>query len=277
MHAAIIALLAFLISCQDLKPRDSFYQTINDRWSAGVAVFEGQNLKLNEFVTRPKSINIPLLKVEFLNYEGEKTYDCLFFKAAQDEEPGILKVVENVNNISCEKLASEKEVARIANIFNLKLDLVTNRLKLFVDEKLYEFILLNMGEFPNRKYEAPIKKTYTPGVLYLSNVKTAGVKKELIKNGEFCYQVDDDCSVIKKNTCNQCENGWHEIIDTKCPSKLSRKCGADKCGQKGESACIRGSATVGLDPNFYCINDSPFGFCQEGLRVMCVNEVLVCI
>lgn len=277
MHVAIIALLILLASCQEISFKDSFYENVNDRWSAGVDISKGQNLKLNKFIVRPKSINIPLLKVAFLNNKAEKVYDCLFFKAAEDNRPGVLKVVENINNISCEQLASEKEIAKITNIFNFKVDIDTNRLKLFVDEKLYEFILLNMGEFPNKKYEAPIKKTFTPGVLYLSDVKTAGAKKELIKDDQFCYKVDDECSITKKNICNQCKNGWHEIIDSKCASTFSRKCGADKCGQKGESACIRGSATVGLDTNFYCINDSPFGFCQEGLRVMCVNEVLVCI
>jgi hypothetical protein len=50
----------------------------------------------------------------------------------------------------------------------------------------------------------------------------------------------------------------------------------DKCGRAGFPACIRGYVASKLDPNAFCINDSPVGFCQKGLRVVCLNNQLMC-
>lgn len=276
MYASIIVLF-FLISCNESVLDNPFYKKINVRWFAGVSIEKEQNLKVDEFITKPKSIDIPLLKIGFLSKKGNVIYDCLYYKPSDNNSPGELKVIHNPESISCEQVVSEKEIARIDEVYNFKLNFKETDLILFVDQKEFKFSLLNLGTYSFKKFEAPIKDTFTKGVVYLSNIDSELKKNVKLKDGEYCYKVDDDCSILKKNNCDSCESTWHELIDSKCSSSFSRVCGEDQCGKKGQIACIRGSATVGLDSSLYCINDSPFGFCQGNLRVMCLNEVLVCM
>lgn len=274
MHIAIIVLLSFL-SCNKASKMD--VQSLSSRWIATESIEFEQNFVLNKLVEKPKNILNPLMKIGFFNYNGETIYDCLYYKPASQSKSGIFKVIKNPSNISCQKIAYDKSFFSVEEVYNFKINITNNTLELYFDKDLYKFTMLNYGSYLNSIYKEPIRDTQFKGVSYYSNIKESSLEKRVkTKDGTSCLKVNDFCE-SSKDTCAKCKSGWYEVMDSACRDKYSRVCGIDKCGTKDNPACIRGVATVGLDTKFYCVNDSPFGFCQKGLRVMCLNDLLVCI
>lgn len=273
MYVAIIALLS-LISCNSSKKLD--VKSLSTRWIATQTIDLEQNFILNKLIEKPRNIFNPLIKIGYFNYYGEILYDCLYYKPVNTKEAGVFKVIKNPKNDSCQKIVFEKSYFKTDEVFNFKLNIKKNILELYIDKDLYTFKMLNYGSYANTLYKGAVKETEYQGISYFSDIKERSLKKEIkLKDGMSCLKVNDFCE-SSVNTCKTCVNGWHEVMDSACKNKFSRVCGIDKCGTKDNPACLRGIATVGLDPKFYCINDSPFGFCQQRLRVFCSNSKLVC-
>lgn len=272
MHASIVVLLIFLFSC-NTKHESSLLQK---RWLSTQIIKLEQNFKLDTFVTKPKSIYNPLMKIGFINKDNEVFYDCLYYRPKTKEGFGSFKVIKNPKNISCEKLVLNKPIYQLKEIYNFKINIESHKLKIYIDKEVLDIKLVNYGAYPHKLYQAPIRETAFKSVSYISDIRDKILyENEPIEDGKICLKVNDDCS-LAINNCSSCKSTWYEVMNSKCPTKYSRVCGKSECGQKNSPACLRGVTTVGMDTYLYCVNDSPFGFCQKGLRVICINNTLVC-
>lgn len=233
----------------------------------------GKNLQKGELITRPKNTWIEVANFNFLDLDANRNSLCLLYKTPFKKKPGKLKAILNPKKQDCLKLSEEEGVASISEIYNLKFEL-NESFKLYVDDKIFLYKLFNYGKYRHEKFEQPIKETAYRGIKLLANYKNKVEERPLNKG--ICRKMNNDCSV-EFDKCYKCEFSWFEIIDSKCSKKLTRVCGVNNCGKKNEPACIRGFKTVNLNTDLYCINDSPFGFCDKGLKVICLNSTLVCI
>ncbi len=272
MYASIIALLLVLISCE-FKEQSSILQK---RWLSTKVIEKEQNFKFDTFVTKPKSIFNPLLKIGFINSDNEIYYDCLYYRPKNKLGYGTFKVIRNPKNLSCEKTVLNKALVEFDEIYNFKINIEGHELKIYIDKEVLNIKLLNYGDYPNRLYQTAIRDTPFKSITYISDIRNK-IKygHKTLKDGQLCLKVKDNCDEVF-NKCSLCESTWFEVMNSACPTKYSRVCGQNECGQKNRPACPRGVQTVGMDTYLYCINDSPFGFCDKGLRVFCENETLIC-
>lgn len=128
-------------------------------------------------------------------------------------------------------------------------------------------------------------KRYFDGVVVyqgngLKNQKTLSAKNESYPEHKaiVCHDIDNKCEENSINNCSKCENGWYEVIGKySCEAGLRKYCGFDQCGQKGWPACQRFHLPQPDNSQVICVDNSPYGFCNEGLNVYCVNDELICL
>lgn len=93
----------------------------------------------------------------------------------------------------------------------------------------------------------------------------------------YCHKVDAKCADLYANQCDQCPFGFVEIVDYNCPQGSSKICRPLECGTKGNPACRVGRGDDLLKRNL-CYENSPYGFCQEGLSLFCDSDnILICL
>ncbi len=270
MHACLLILFLFL-SCTEVE-KSSFYSETNKRWLAATGVQRiNTNYESLDLVNTPKGTTQPLLKIKFLDSNFTKVSDCLFYKIPKNND-GVLFVVENPTNKECKALIAEKAYASISNIRNFGIDLDHKTVKLNIDTKSIEY---NFSNYPRKRKNKLLENSKTNDYLVASSINYHQ-KIKIFQNGEICFDIDDDCNITKIDRCDSCKGGFFKTIASKCSSSFRKVCGVDSCGEKHKPACIRGVETSGMNMNAYCINDSPVGFCNKELRVVCENGVLIC-
>ncbi len=120
------------------------------------------------------------------------------------------------------------------------------------------------GESPNKLPEQHLLGTLSDSYLEKTAVR--------------CHQVNTDCEDVKANECESCRYGYYEVVDHLCPQGGSKFCAPNKCGLKGEPACLRGIKHIQQEISTLCFADSPAGFCEEGLVPHCdENQILICL
>lgn len=228
---------------------------------------------------------------------------CLDYKIPTSKYDGVLSISK------CEKLPVEKPIFKLEEIRNLKISLSDNiisskeiRNANYGLNLSYEFLgkhrklrvltfnLKRIDHFsvdPFYKYDSHSTKRWKNGLrvknnesLVLRDSSWEGSSKNdyLQKKINFCFRVDHECSIVKKNTCDSCLNGWVEVVDYNCDGESSKVCAPLECGAKGMPACSRGTHWKGIKLKDMCFNDSPAGYCQKGLKTICdENKILSCI
>ncbi len=167
----------------------------------------------------------------------------------------ILKESKTEFRKNCDSTFDVKKFKTIAEFYNFEVSIHDDIIKFDIDKRTIEIKL------EKNKY-AFLKQS---------------VSKDLnkLKNGEYCFQVDDQCNIQIPNLCSLCPFASYPIINSNCKKKASMKCGNIQCGHKNAPACITGWAASDYQLDF-CINDSPLGYCKKGLRVFCENNELIC-
>jgi len=96
-----------------------------------------------------------------------------------------------------------------------------------------------------------------------------------LKPGEKCFDINSKCEVTKPNICDECKFGSFEVAGGSCKEGGVRFCQPIDCGRKNMPACLRSKKIHNEDA---CYQDSPAGFCQEGLNTYCGNDgYLTCL
>ncbi len=271
MYAYLLSFICFLlVSCQEVK-KDFFYAKTNKRWFAAYKVEKiNENYESLSDIQEPKGTIQPLLRIHYYQSDFKGISDCLFYRVSTLND-GAVSIVENPQNLDCNELFLKKPYAVKSSIHNFGIKLEGQSLMLRMDEENIQYDLLNI---PKPTIRTVLKSSSDISIEFAAPILTKA-KTVLLKEGDICKKVEDDCSVTF-DRCSSCEGASYFLVNSKCSQGYSRICGIDRCGEKNEVACIRGVETSGMDMGFYCVNDSPVGFCQEGLRVICLNGTLYC-
>ncbi len=141
-------------------------------------------------------------------------------------------------------------------------------------------------------YNSSVPQSLISGVQVLPLAKERGKKVYKFSrsiNGLFtdrysdrtakrCHHVDKNCNTLEKYSCDRCRWGWFETVGSECSMGGTKFCGVDRCGEKGEPACLRGNYLGSVNKHIQCKDKSLYGHCQEGLQARCDGDgVLVCL
>jgi hypothetical protein len=253
-----------------------------------------KDLETKEVISRPVGTWLRLVRSEKF---------CLDYKVPTKKVDGVLSISK------CESLPVKKAISQIEGIRNFKFSLSNN----FKSNKKirnanyglnlsYEFYgankkinvlafnLLRKDHFDAityKKYESHAEYRWKKGLRISSDETISTRSTPWVGSGDndylhgkinFCYRVDSSCKEIQENICDECLNGWIEIVDFKCPGGSSKVCAPLECGDKGMPACPRGTHWKGVQLSDMCFNDSPAGYCKKGLKTICdENKILTCI
>ena len=221
-------------------------------------------------ITRPEGTWQSLFILE----KNDKKQDCVFFKIPSQTEKGILKIKGLPVNEKCENLLLDKGDVSIQNISEFSYKKNSKALTFLINNKEYKFHFLNsaLQDQPYALFEGDYSD-HKSEIRFLGKEIT---QREILKQGEFCHRYKDDCSEEIAFQCDRCENGvFTQVINSSCQKGYAKICGDISCGELNAPACIRGFGASGLKEE-YCVQDSPLGFCREGLRVRCVDGALIC-
>lgn len=284
MRLISLALLLFLTSCTESHDSNEFRKKVYERWSGAKTIHSiHPYIKQGESIKRPRGTWQKLFAVSFYDTRFEIQYDCLYYRVPTSEMPGMLAVTFNTQSSSCSDGPPSKVDLSWEGIYNFSYEIALNiptkyHLKLMVDEfkLLFDFMNFKLQQYNHELASNSVKKGRMTGVKVSSVVRPVGHKSTTkLTDGVLCHGVDKSCKTLQEFRCDQCENGWYEIISSDCPSQYNKICGQDDCGKRGRPACIRGRVATDYKLE-YCINDSPIGFCDKGLRVFCNANQLVC-
>ena len=136
----------------------------------------------------------------------------------------------------------------------------------------------------SRLFERGIPGVFFPGHQYKSP-SLWGSQNDNYREGTalLCHDFDKTCKEKMPFQCERCRYGWFEVVGYGCAQGGRKFCGRNRCGQRGQPACLRGfrhivdSLSLEKKRGPLCRDDSPMAFCQIGLRVICDSRrILVC-
>ncbi|MBC77201.1 MAG: hypothetical protein CME64_14415 [Halobacteriovoraceae bacterium] len=258
MRILQVAALIFILASCKAKPKveNSYLQ------EALTSVFivtdvNGRLVNASEMDMAPGTWHTAMKLSTRINNFKIKDY-CLMVKTPYELEPGKMKFVSLDSESKCSDAIFKEPVDQEFEFYNLMIKLKDNHLTLEFDKNKIEFSFFNIK---SNAVELSMESA------------DKGRQLQILKDGDVCRQVADDCTVVK-DECDRCENGSYYLKNSSCLSSYSKVCGVDNCGLKNNPACIRGEVSTGVKD--YCIQDSPVGFCIGDARVGCVNKTLIC-
>jgi hypothetical protein len=243
-------------------------------WISSIEIKLNKKLKLNDVIKEPAGTKQVLAEVIYLNQDFLAQRDCLIFDIPLKKEPGSLYVTKLKGDELCRFELYSKANYKLNGIYNMGLNLSKKRFQITIDTKIININLLNKDQGSRFQLGDHSGSRDRISGLKVSLAPSNGAISPL-NDGTICYEVDDNCKVIKDLNCNLCRNGTYLVKASQCGTKLRQVCGSSKCGTKGSPACMRGVVASGYTGN-YCIPDSPIGLCYKGLRVFCENGALIC-
>lgn len=243
-----------------------FQEEISNRWSSTIGISYNENLILGEPIKGPINTWFNFAEIYFLDTNFRIHKDCLYFYT--NKEKGRSKFTYSRGQINNDCLASSIKKARIDKIYKMGIQKEESSLKLTVDAKDFVVILRNLPSNQDLKLNS---NSRTEPLFSKYNSEFG----EVLKEGDTCFNTDDNCREIKPDICNFCPSGVREIKANGCFMNYKKICSSKSCGGRGEFACLRGH-TLFSDIKSYCMTDSPIGFCKKPSRVFCEQGVLIC-
>ncbi len=197
-----------------------------------------------------------------LKSRGKGGIKCLIYKVPLPNKPqsGVLFFIKGKN--SCPLAEKEKREVLYEGI---------KRLEAFdIDwDKRFSFKLrLNYGDNKERVLTLFIpfptaEKSYWPGV---RPIRHREEKNRSLVEGDICHI---GCSQEKSN-CQSCPQGqWTAFLSLNCPGEVSGLCGAEKCGQRGQNACVRMTT---YRQRVDCEGMKKYVYCSFGRELECQSN-----
>ncbi|PIK13961.1 hypothetical protein [Halobacteriovorax sp. JY17] len=233
---------------------------------------------------------------------------CLNYKIPVTNKEGILQIVEKLSEQDCPSLPTSNELISVEGIKKLKVKFSTDHIQgksvrngvygitmsyLFKEkERIVNITLPN--KLRSKDYiRANLAKYSSSGTYRQSKgVRITQANRQTLMTSlwfgdwdlkereeiDFCEKKNDRCEITGSSNCGDCLYGWEYLVDYNCVGGGSKACSPVKCGEKGRPACPRGVLWSGKDIQELCFDDSPAGFCQDDLQVICGEDgVLICI
>ncbi len=256
MYVLKIILISLLFNEISLAAKLNI-EKLRKRWQSAFEVNKLYEGSFDSSIKEPVDTLQPIIEILYYGRNFHPVKDCLFFSVPKKNEQGILKITQTKINNNCMNSILEKWEFKQDGIFNFGISLSKEKIILNIDQKSIQLNTPFNNKDSKLAWKEVIGRQYS------------------VNDDEFCFKVDNKCSIEIKNRCDFCLNGHYSLISSSCSKLYNKKCGKIECGTKGNYACIRGFKTVGRIKD-YCINDSPVGFCRDGSRVLCINKELVC-
>ena len=175
------------------------------------------------------------------------------------------------------KFSTDKEEKFVFPLYNLKRGAVSSR-----SSRIFQ------AQSAHQKFRSSESIRKIPGVMILGlaeNDEKGRVEKnralgkieEMPNELVRCHEVDDECRTVGTYECHRCRFGFFETVESDCKTERTKYCGINRCGEAGMPACPRGRVLLEEIGGDYCGQNSPAGFCQEGLSIFCdERNKLVC-
>jgi hypothetical protein len=289
----IIYSIIFLLTLSCLpgpKEAKKFSTTLRElTWEAQSIEFHDEKMFSDQILLLPPFTWRLLLSLD--------TNICLFYRTPLDSDTGTLRIVQTKERPCFGESYDEFLIAELNNIKDLGFKKVARRESYLQQENeilisaqwrqsTFEWKL----NFPlvksTKDLENPEK--LMSSAVYLGNTlnpfiksnKLIGSWEQRYSDGDFsfCHRVDKDCQDIVEFKCSECRFGWVEVVDHFCPQGGSKICGRNRCGERGEPACLRGRSFLEENVDGPCFADSTAGFCGPGLSIVCdENQILICL
>lgn len=303
MNRVLIILLLFFTSCNFLYKKSeeiqNFENTLKSLLSFESNFFESKQYFDGEAIVRPPGSWQELISTE--NY-------CLNYKVPISRIEGVLQIVSKNESDKCPSLPTTNEIRSIKGISDFKIKFTTNHiqgkfirnghyglvLSYTFDNKSRELKITLPNKLRSRTFITTKMKKYSSSGTYrmgkgvrVTKESTASLRSSMwfgewdIKESSqinFCERKNNQCETYGHSICEECLYGWEYVVDYNCSGGGSKVCSPAKCGTKGRPACPRGIVWSGKSMRELCFDDSPAGFCQDDLRVICGEDnILICI
>lgn len=242
------------------------------------------------FVTKPQNTWVTLARFEV----GQSRY-CLTYKVPY-EETGVIELRESGG--ACDHYSGSL-VSSVQGVKNVKIyytqqpqhfdgigaatafTFYLTYLKGDKTEKVEVPLVEITGQRDLKRYGSVSREKYIRGV----SLRKSPKKINLTISGKYiedkaivCHKVAKNCVDTTPNECDQCPNGWYEVVDYNCKQGGTKFCAPNYCGEKGEPACVRGYEFTGTNRDDLCVQGSPAGYCRPGLNTYCDDDkVLICL
>lgn len=252
----IVSLMIPLLSFSSF----SFESITLKRWNSAYQVNINSHYKLESNIDVPKETYQVIAEIYFFDMDFKQHKDCLVYWIPGEKGHGLLKAISAAKNEKCEELIMSDGHAKISGIYNLGLNLKEGHFEIIKDSKKITYKVLN-DDFRKNKIGISLYSTSDKGIF--------------LKNGDICFETDNNCHILMKDKCEYCPGKVQLIKSNACSKSFTKICSNDSCGGQGEFACLRGLKIVEKLER-YCIVDSPIAFCKAPYRVFCEGEKLIC-
>lgn len=246
---------------------------LKKRWRSAVAINFTRDFSPYKELKTPVDTKENIFEIIFLDHQFKLHKDCLFYEYAKKKGKSTLYISKSSVQKNCQNFHTTKNILIKKNIFNFGYGLKDNVLTLIIDDKNIDLKLLNLEKGDDYRLNSNSAADYAEkGVLLSSFESTEG---EELKNGDTCFNINDNCKVTYHNICNFCPRGVREVKANNCHYQYKKICSDQACGGQGQFACLKGQKLF-KELKDYCFTDSPFGFCYKPYRVFCEQGVLRC-
>ncbi len=271
-------ILAFLFSLFPINNLDFFNNNLKIKVSSSYKIeIKNEQIKPSmDLIIRPVNTWVALFKIYYLIDDFKQKSLCLIYKIPFKKSLGILKIIEldNIKDKCTDHLLDQAQY-HIGEISELSIDLKSDN-KIDLQIKIKRIKHNFSVSLPHSMHNMG-----SPDVLLVPIINSN--EKQLpfpaINDNERCHTLDENCNVIKNYECDNCQNGWYEVLETKCLKVRNKFCGPIKCGEKGQFACIRGLENIdALSNKYVCSPENKLGFCNRSLTLICKNKKsLICL
>jgi hypothetical protein len=313
----IFSILFILISCYKSEVTiDQFFKKTFPLIISTFQV-QSSSLYLNtdSALIRPPATSVNIMTFSAIDENFKENKFCLFYKMPHLSKQilGRLFLTSITIDKKCKDQDQSKFISEIKNIQQLSIhlndeDTIINK-KRFQKKRFYIELKKNdelrtlsypLYNYQGKKekgysrYSTSFRQTLMKGMM----ISSPSLKKNHVISGSFkelglysdnykdksliiCHSFKANCQEDIAFKCDQCRFGWFQAIaNISCNANNTKFCGRDQCGGRGMPACIRGNesaARMGQESKLRCYEDSPAGYCHQGLSTSCDGSYLICL
>lgn len=231
------------------------------RWSTTVEVLEKHaGYARGGSISEPKATWQTLFAVVAVGKrEGELQRYCVHLYIGEKDHPGTLRVTAKGTGPSCQARWDMPALFEDKHVREVSVEYSPGGVR------------VNWTSEGGRPHSLKTAKADRDGIFFFSqeeSISSLIVKEELVGTLAATYPLFP-CNFVD-GSCQHCRWGVYQVVGD------GFHCGVDRCGERNEPACPRGTRWSGKRGPFSCRGDQSHMFCASQFRVECVGETGVC-
>jgi hypothetical protein len=199
--------------------------------------------------------------------------DCLWVKIPKKGD-GELKLTVQGAEEACGMQWEKEELLHLKKLKAIQFALDGSRAQLWLTDETgrvlnWKASSLNIAQEAEKKLygnSAPVR--VTPGVFFFAPNATVTQERGKDLVGELADSYPARPCTLEGD-CRLCRYGVYRVGE-------AYYCGIDRCGEKNQPACLRGTRWQRTRTTFSCRTDDSHIFCAPGLKVECEGEQALC-